>query len=56
MSAACCTWYYRHTNILQKYILMKEKFQKDYIGECSLRNYHVYKVEGSEYKTLAKIN
>ena len=28
--------------------LMTEKFQKDYISECSLFNYHVRKIEGSE--------
>ena len=27
---------------------MAEMFQMDYIWECSLLNYHVYKVEGSE--------
>ena len=26
-----------------------EKFQKDFTCECSLLNYHVYKVEGSEW-------
>ena len=48
MSAACCPGRYRHTNILQQYILMTEKLQKDYIGEYSLFKYHVQKVEGSE--------
>ena len=28
--------------------LMTEKFQKDYISECSFFNYHVSKIEGSE--------